>query len=126
VLTTFVPARFKRHGVKKVVVHAEPTAPQADPPTMEGARADPHVVKTLAQGFYWQRLLSEHRVRGAAEIAAVEGVDRARVTKVTRLALLAPELVQAIVEGRLPVTLQQLMRQELPDDWSEQRKMLAR
>lgn len=118
-----MPLNFKRHGAKRVVVHVAPAADAmgVDPPP----RADPHVVKAIAQGMYWQKLLTTHKAADAAEIARVEGTDRARVTKVTKLALLAPDVIAAIVEGRLPVTLHRLMRQDVPLDWHAQRAALA-
>jgi len=122
-ITTFVPLKFKRQGARKVIVHVAPAADAmgVDPPP----RADPHVVKAIAQGLYWQSLLSSHKAADAAEIARVEGTDRARVTKVTKLALLAPDVIAAIVEGRLPVTLHRLMRQGVPLDWDSQRAELG-
>jgi len=122
-ITTFVPLKFKRHGAKRVIVQAAPAADAVgvDPPP----RADPHLVKAIAQGLYWQNLLSTHNAADAAEIARVEGTDRARVTKVTKLALLAPDVIVAIVEGRLPVTLHRLMRQDVPYDWAAQRAALG-
>lgn len=87
-ITTFAPLRFKRHGAKRVIVHVAPTvdAVGEDPPPL----ADPHVVKAIAQGLYWQNLLTTHNATDAAEIARVEGTDRDRVTKVTKLVLLGP------------------------------------
>lgn len=122
-ITTFVPLKFKRHGARKIIVHVASTtaAVGEDPPP----RADPQVVKAIAQGLYWQSLLSSHKAADAAEIARVEGTDRARVTKVTKLALLAPDVITAIVEGRLPVTLHRLMRQDVPLDWGAQRAALG-
>lgn len=61
----------------------------------------------------------------AAEIARIEGTDRARVTKVTKLALLAPDVSAAIVEGRLPVSLHRLMRQDVPHHWHARRAELG-
>ncbi len=123
-LSTFVPVRFKRHGVKKVVIHAAPTEADASPPKAAPPRADPHVVKAIALGMYWQKLLHEQKVTSAEEIARAEGVDKARVNKLMRLAQLAPDVVSAIVEGRLPVSLLRLTRGELPFDWQEQRRVL--
>ena len=122
-ITTFVPLKFKRHGARRVIVHVAPNvdAVGEDPPP----RADPHVVKAIAQGLYWQNLLTNNKAADAAEIARVEGTDRARVTKVTKLALLAPDVITAIVEGRLPVTLHRLMRQDVPSDWNAQRAELG-
>ncbi|MCW7540666.1 hypothetical protein OOT46_22870 [Aquabacterium sp. A7-Y] len=123
-MTTFVPLRFKRHGVRKVVMHAEPVeAPSAS--KAEASRVDPLVVKAIAQGLYWQKLLHEHKVKDAAEIARVEGTDRARVTKITKLALLAPDVIAALVDGRLPMRLQRLLREEIPYDWRQQRQMFG-
>jgi hypothetical protein len=121
-ITTFVPLKFKRQEARKVIVHVAATSKaEGEDPT---ARADPQVVKAIAQGIYWQKLLSTHKASDAAEIARVEGTDRAPVAKVTRLALLAPDVITAIVEGRLPVTLHRLMRQDVPLDWDAQRAAL--
>jgi hypothetical protein len=70
--------------------------------------------------------LEEGRYRCAAEIADAEGVTRSFVNRMMRLTLLAPDIVEAILEGRQPKGLQLNDLALLPDDWREQRKRLIR
>jgi hypothetical protein len=51
-------------------------------------------------------LLEEGRYRSAAELAEAEGVTRSFVNRLLRLTLLAPEIVEAILDGRQPKALQ--------------------
>ena len=61
----------------------------------------------------------------AAEMAEAEGVTRSFVNRLLRLTLLAPDIVEAILEGRQPKGLQlEDLTQALPSDWEEQRKRL--
>lgn len=50
-----------------------------------------------------------------------------RVQKTLKLARLAPDIAEAIARGRDPVglSLEFFIRHELPDDWSEQRQVIA-
>jgi hypothetical protein len=56
---------------------------------------------------------------------AFRGVDNSYVARVLRLTLLAPDLIEAILEGTEPdgLSLEKLYR--LPDDWEEQRQTLG-
>jgi hypothetical protein len=68
------------------------------------------------------------QVRSVTDIANTEGVDRSDVGRVLQLAFLAPDIVEAIVLGRQPVTLtaRGLGRLvALPLDWTEQRRLLG-
>ena len=59
-----------------------------------------------------------------AEIVAETGLTRAYIRGLTRLAYLAPDIQDAILSGRQPVglTLEQLVRFDIPLDWAEQRR----
>jgi len=85
-------------------------------------RGDPALVKSLARAFRWRRMLEEGRYGSIRELAAAEGVDRAYVGRVLNLTLMAPAVVEAIVDGRQPAatTLPGLIT-PLPVDWNEQR-----
>jgi hypothetical protein len=67
-------------------------------------------------------MLEEGRYRSAAEIAEVDGVTRSFVNRLLRLTVLAPDIVEAILEGRQP---KGMMLEELtgpvPSDWEDQR-----
>jgi hypothetical protein len=56
------------------------------------------------------------------------GISRSYLTRLARLAFLAPDIVCAILEGRQPaqLTAARMIRiTQLPLDWSEQRKALG-
>ena len=60
-----------------------------------------------------------------AELAEVEKVNPSYLSRVLRLTLLAPDVVEAIVDGRQPphTTLWALM-EPMPPEWEEQRAAL--
>lgn len=86
-------------------------------------RADPAMVKALARAFRWKRMLDEGRYASISDIAAVERIDRGYVGSILRLTLLAPDIVEAIFDGRQPseLALPRLMK-PFPVDWDEQRR----
>lgn len=128
-ITTFVPLRFKKRGIKKVVVGAEGVG---EPVTYISSPAiapvhDSVLLRALGRGHYWQHLLDSGAVANTGEIAEREGIIRSTVCEVLRLALLAPDIAQAALDGTLPRTmsLERLLRGTLPLDWGEQREMIA-
>ena len=128
-ITTFVPCHFKKRGLKKVIV-----APvgESHPVTVTDSLViapdqDQPLVKALGRGIYWQHLLESGAVATTAELADREGVHRSTINEFLRLALLAPDLVQAAYDGKLPrtVSLEAILRAKIPFDWKRQREMIA-
>ena len=74
-------------------------------------RADPTLLKALARAFRWQRLLDEGHYASISEMAAAERIERGYLGKMLQLTLLAPSVVEAVMEGRqgVEVTLPGLM-----------------
>ena len=66
----------------------------------------------LARAFHWQELIDSGRFASVTELAEALGVDRSYVGRVMRLALLAPDIVDAIVDGREPsgLSLERLVK----------------
>ena len=62
-------------------------------------RADPALVKALARAFRWQRMLDEGRYGSISEMARAEKLERGYLGKMLQLTLLAPDVVEAILEG---------------------------
>jgi hypothetical protein len=61
----------------------------------------------------------------AAEIAVAEGVTRSFVNRLLRLTLLAPDIFEAILEGRQPKAMQlEELTNAIPSEWEKQRKAL--
>jgi hypothetical protein len=86
---------------------------------------DEILIRALARLHRWKRLLEERRCRSAGELAEAEGVTRSFVNRLLRLTLLAPDIIEAILEGRQPKAMQlEELTDAIPNDWEEQRNAL--
>jgi hypothetical protein len=90
-------------------------------------RLDHTLIRALARAHRWKRMLEEGRYRSGAEIAEAEGVTRSFVNRLLRLTLLAPDIVEAILDGWQPkgMVLEELTR-AMPSGWEEQRQVTCR
>ena len=71
-------------------------------------------------------MLEEGRFRSAVEIVEAEGVARSFVNRLPRLTSLAPDIVEAILEGRQPKAIQlEELTDAIPSEWEKQRKALC-
>jgi hypothetical protein len=80
----------------------------------------------LARAFRYQRLLDEGRYASISEMAAAEKIERGYLGSLLRLTLLAPDIVEAVLDGRMPrrLDLPQLL-EPIPMEWAVQREALA-
>jgi hypothetical protein len=88
---------------------------------------DQKLVDTLTLAHRWLSRLTTTDITISA-LARVEGVDDGEISRILPLAFLAPDIAEAIVEGRQPVelTARHLKRlKPLPASWAEQRRMLG-
>ena len=120
-LTVWIPMEFKPRGGRRLVVSPDGV------PTWPGSRSgvDDTLVKALGRAFRWRKLL-ETGVHGTVdEIARAESINPSYVSRIMRLTLLAPEIVEAILDGRKPpaLTTARLMK-PFPADWEQQRRRL--
>ena len=85
------------------------------------AAADTTLVKALARAFRWRRMMETGRFSTIDEIAAAEKINDSYVSRLLRLTLLAPNIVEAILDGRQPegMTLPALMK-PFPVEWAQQ------
>ena len=83
-------------------------------------------MKALARAHRWKRLLESGRYGSLAELAAAEKIDRSYLGKTLRLTLLAPDIVETILDGRQSFALGlPALLESLPSLWSDQRSSLA-
>ena len=117
-LTVHIPLTVRRRGGRKVVIAPDGT----EAPVIASARIDSTLVKALARAFRWRRMLESGVVSTVGEIAMREKINKSYVSRVLRLTLLGPEIVEAILDGRQApeMTLPGLMR-VFPLEWDRQR-----
>ena len=117
-LTVRVPLSIRRRGGRKVVV----TPPGIVALVPHHARADPTLVKALARAHRWKRLLEQGRYASISEMAAAEKIDRGYLGQILQLTLLAPDIIEAILDGTQPadLTLPALLK-PFPAAWEQQR-----
>ena len=86
---------------------------------------DGTLIKALARAWRWQRMLNESVYNSVSEIGHAENISKSYVSRIMRLALLAPNIIEAIVTGTTDqgMVLEQLER-PLPASWEEQRTLL--
>jgi hypothetical protein len=117
-LTVRVPLAVRKHrGGRKLVLTPGSMAPRG------ASAADTTLVKALARAFRWRRVLESGRCGTIKEIAAAEKMAESYLCRILRLTLLAPDLVEAILDGSQPegMTLPALMA-PFPVEWEGQRK----
>jgi hypothetical protein len=79
------------------------------------------MVKALAQAFRWRKMLDARVHATIEDLARAKGVAPSYVSRVLRLTLLAPDVVEAILDGRQPVELQlDDLLQGFPLEWERQ------
>ncbi|MGK7870375.1 hypothetical protein [Falsiroseomonas sp. E2-1-a20] len=117
-LTVRVPLVIHKRGGRKMVL-APDGAPWASPHV---PRINSTLVKAVARAFRWRRLLESGRYATIKEMAAAERMPESYICRVLRLTLLAPDIIEAILDGRQAegITLPELMA-PFPVEWERQR-----
>src|SRR6056297_1205337 len=112
-VTLRVPFRIVKRGGRKEMQMPESAA--------QPRRTDSSLVKALARAFRWKRMLESGEFATIAEVAEREGIAPSYMTRVLRLTLLAPDIVEAILNGKQgpKVTLAQVL-EPFPVEWAEQ------
>jgi hypothetical protein len=82
------------------------------------------VVKALARAWRWQSMLDSGEYGTLADLADAERISRSYVCRVLRLTLLAPDIVEGILNGRPTAGLAQFLEQ-FPVEWERQRQRLS-
>jgi hypothetical protein len=85
------------------------------------------MVKALARAFGWRKILDTGAFGTLEDSARAKGVHATYVSRVLRLALLAPDIVEAILDGRQPAELQlDDLLEGFPLEWNTQAEMFGR
>ena len=120
-LVVRIPMRFQRRGGRKRIV-----APDGGEIVLTSKpQPDGTLVKALARAWRWQRMLDDGIYTTVSDIGDAENISKSYVSRILRLALLAPDLVEEILAGTTNqgMVLEQLER-PVPASWEEQRGRL--
>jgi hypothetical protein len=99
-ITVHIPMTFRKRGGRKLVVTPD-GAEWAPRPRVDNA-----MVKALARAFRWRKMLDGGAHGTIEDLAATRRVAPSYVSAILRLTLLAPEIVEAILDGRQRADLQ--------------------
>jgi hypothetical protein len=81
------------------------------------------LIKAVARAHRWKRLLETGKFGSVTDLAAAEKINQSYLCRVLRLTLLAPDIVEAILDGRQPSDLElSKLLKPFPDTWKEQRR----
>jgi len=113
-----VPIMLKRKGGIKFILTPEgsPSSP-FKPVKMHDA-----LVKALVKAFQWKEQIESGQAQSMRDLARQEGKSHSYILKIIRLTLLSPDIVEAILNGKQPKTLElEDLLTFLPAHWPEQR-----
>jgi hypothetical protein len=115
-ISVHVPFAIRKYGGRKRVL-----TPNGEPAAIERPRVDSTLIKALARAFRWKRMLESGQFTTITELAEHENLALTYMTRVLRLTLLAPDIIEAILEGRqgAEMTLAVLL-EPFPVEWKEQ------
>ena len=115
-VTIHVPLNFRRRGGRKQVL--APTGDLASAYAMP--RADATLVKAIARAYRWMTLLETGEHASLRAMAAAEKISVAYVSRLVRLTLLSPEIVEGVLEGTKPAYDLEWLLQRTEMTWAEQ------
>lgn len=113
-MTLHVPFRVVKRGGRKEIQLPE-NAPQT-------RRSDNTLVKALGRAFRWKRKLESGEFATISELAEHEHIAHSYMTRILRLTLLAPDIIDDILDGKNgpELTLPRLL-EPFPAEWNRQR-----
>lgn len=101
-ITVHIPIILRHQGGRKQIVTPEGAAPWVP----IASRVDNTMVKALARAHRWRDMLETGNHATVRDLAKAEAIDEVYLGRVLRLTLLAPSIVETIVAGKQPATLE--------------------
>ena len=117
-LVVRLPLTFKRRGGRKEVI----VSPGLQREEARRARTNNALVVALARAHRWKDVLEQGRCTAIRDLATAIGMDNSYVARILRLTLLAPDIIEAILEGTEPSGLSLGSLLNIPASWPEQRE----
>jgi hypothetical protein len=116
-ITVHIPITIRHHGGRKQVVTPAGAAPWIPTPS----RVDNTIVKAIVRAHRWRDMLESGRHATVRDLAKAEAINESYLGRILRLTLLSPTIIEAILEGRQPATLDlEGLLKQFPIAWDQQ------
>jgi hypothetical protein len=122
-LQIHIPMLIRRMRGRKTVI-----APQALDGEIPGAQepVQSAILQALGRAFSWADILESGQIKSISELARTLDVDGSYVARILKLTTLAPDIVEALINGEEPNGLSLAkLTQTFPEDWAEQRSQFG-
>ena len=117
-----ISVSFLQRGGRKQIL----SPPGAEPWSL-APRVDSALVKAVVRAHRWRHMLESDEFSSSAELAKAEKVNDSYLSRILRLTLIAPDIIETILSGRQPRTLQlDDLLKPLPAAWERQRSEVLR
>jgi hypothetical protein len=122
-ITVHIPITLRHQGGRKQVVTPAGATPWIPTPR----RVDNTLVKAIVRAHRWRDMLESRRYATVRDLAKAEAINESYLGRILRLTLLSPAIIEAILEGRQPATLEldDLLTQ-FPVAWDGQLETLTK
>ena len=112
-----IPITLRHQGGRKQVVPPAGATPWIPTPR----RVDNTLVKAIVRAHRWRDMLESGRYATVRDLAKAESINESYFGRVLRLTLLSPSIIEAILEGRQPPTLElEGLLKQFPIEWDQQ------
>ena len=121
IVTIHIPVVFRQRAGRRQII-----GPSGSVPWSPAPRVDTALLKAVVRAYRWREMIECGKYACAAELAKAEKVNASYLSRILRLTLLSPDVVEAIVTGRQPGTLQvDDLLKRLPFLWQQQKSVLG-
>ena len=118
--TVSVPVSFLQRGGRKQIL-----SPPGTTPWLAAPRVDSALVKAVVRAHRWREMIECGEYASSAELAKAQKINDSYLSRILRLTLIAPDIIEAILSGRQSSTLQlDDLLKPLPAAWERQRSEL--
>ena len=118
-ITISIPIKMRQRGGRKLIL-----SPDGADWAPVRTQVDNALVKAIARAFRWRKLLEGGTHATINELASAERINPSYVSRLLRITLLAPDIVEAILDGRQPRTLRLSdLMDDMPFEWRLQREI---
>jgi hypothetical protein len=121
-IKVFVPMTFQRRGGRKLIIAPDGAEDWAQPKPKQ----DNTLIKAIVRAKRWQKMLEDGKMPSSRQLAEREKTNPSYLARILRLTLLAPDIVEAILNGRQPkgLLLADLLK-PFPVEWDRQRALFG-